>query len=194
MPRSQKTTKQGTTVFLYFFSPSTFFHFLILKSQTATGLNMTDNCCTLSTYSYFQGVFGVTKTWLSVATAVHFQVFLDFNSIPVGQVPFTIATLTAHRSQEATAAETESSSHIRIRTGAPTLGRSNMWLLTVNWEKLSPYQSYVSSWAWIHPQINPVPSSTRAALKPGKIRKLKIEFSLLILGHPQHNLQAFWSS
>lgn len=61
-----------------------------------------------------------------MATAVHLQVCLDLDSIPVGQVPFTIATFIVHRSQEAIAAETESSSHIRIRTGAPTLGRSNM--------------------------------------------------------------------
>lgn len=50
-PRSQKTTKHGTTVFPYFF-PFTFFHLLILKSQTATGLNMTDNCCTFFAYIF----------------------------------------------------------------------------------------------------------------------------------------------
>lgn len=47
-------------------------------------------------FSLYKSTFkfwGVTKTWLRVAAAVHWQVFLDLDPILVGQASFTIAIL-----------------------------------------------------------------------------------------------------
>lgn len=150
---SQKTTKHGTIACVIFFPPP-FFH-LIFWESVWIGLHITDNCCAFLLYIHlFPSFFDVTKTWLSVATAVHWQVYLDFDQIPAGQASSSIATLAVNRSQEATAAETESSSRIHIRTGAHILGRSNMWMLTVNWGKPRVYYCQMYPWAWIHLQIN----------------------------------------
>lgn len=51
MPKVRRYQNMEPQYFLIFF-PSTFFHLLILKSQTATGLNMTDNCCTFFAYIF----------------------------------------------------------------------------------------------------------------------------------------------
>lgn len=88
--------------------------------------------------------------------------------------------LAVERSQAAIAAETESCSHICIRTGVHILGTSNTWLLTVNWGKPRVYyhHMYLPEPEFTYRLINPLPSFTIVALKPWKIRKLKIDLSL----------------
>lgn len=122
--------------------------------------------------------WGVTKTWLCVAAAVHWQVSLDLDPILVGQASFTIAILATDSCQEASAAETESSSHICIRAGIHILGRNNTWMLTVNWGKPIYYcHMYLPEPEITHRLMSPLPTFTIAALKPWKNIKSKIDLS-----------------
>lgn len=144
--------------------PSAFFYFLIL-SETATGLNMTTAVLFMSTYSYFQGFVWCYNDMTQCGYCCSFTGIFGFNSCWAGAFHYCHTYSTQKQL-------------LQTQNALLSFGRSNMWKPTAKWEKLSPQQSSVPSWAWIHLQINPVPSVTRAALKSWKIRKLKTDFSL----------------
>lgn len=173
---------------LYFFPLLS--SFSSFQSQSAFGLNITDNCCTLcSTYSCFQ-VFWCYKDIAKCGYCCSLTGIFRFQSNSCGQASFTIATLAVDRSQEATAAETESSSHLHIRTGTFIVGRSNVnAYCTLRKAQSLLLPSYLPEPEFTYRLINPLPSFTIATSKPWRFRKLKIDVSL---PKSQHILNIFF--
>lgn len=144
MPREVRRQQNMEPQYFCIFFPSAFFYFLIL-SETATGLNMTIAVLIMNTYSYLQGFVWCYNDITQCGHCCSFTDIFWFNSCLTG------AFHCCHTySTQKQLLQTQNALPI-------SFGRSNMWMLTAKWAKLSPWQSYVPSWAWIHPQINPCP-------------------------------------
>lgn len=143
-PEKSEDNKTWNHSISVFFSPSAFFYFLIL-SETATGWNMTIAVLIMNTYSYLQGFVWCYNDITQCGHCCSFTDIFWFNSCLTGAFHYCHTYSTQKQL-------------LQTQNALPiSFGRSNMWMLTAKWAKLSPWQSYVPSWAWIHPQINPCP-------------------------------------